>query len=79
MILYEGARRSLKVRGHEEVEFYCGDSLDTLAVVLIKLKHGDMSLQDSYTHLSKWMLEAALKGEMVLTAQDGELFVSKSD
>lgn len=77
--IYEASRKTLKVSGIEgEIPFYCGDNLDALSSTLIALKYRNLSLQDAYIYLSRWMLESALKGEMSLAAQeDGEPFVSK--
>jgi hypothetical protein len=77
MVIYEPKTKSLKVTGFEETTFDCGESLDKVAVALIGLKYGSMTLQHTYNHLAKLVFESVMEGKKVLRVKDGEVLVSK--
>lgn len=60
IIVYEGKEKSLSL-GEEQVDFYCGGSLNEFANVLINLKYRDRTLQESYTDLLQLLVKGGCR------------------
>lgn len=52
-MIYNQKNKTVSVVGEVPICFFCGDTLDSLAEIVLQLRFGELSAQEAYTLLLK--------------------------